>query len=572
MFSPTKSARIKNLPPALAQAQERQTPVSQDEVDAVVALLKSGKVSAALSEAQRLAQRAPDLVPLLDIQGTCLKALGDLPGALGCFKRSLEVGGSTAIGHFNIGSTLLQLKLVDQATEHLSQAVVLDPANVEMGTKLAVSLNTQGQFMEAVHIVSALIKNSPVSDELLNVLGQALWRLGRLTEAKTCFGSISKSTKLGEEAQCQLGLIALAENEKEAARKHFSDALEVNPKLTTAHRCLSLVTTYETDHPHIGEMLQLLDEPGLRPTDESKLRFALYKALNDAKQYDTAFMHLKCGNDLENQALGYSTEKEEGIFAYLKQVFDRPTPAAQSEIAFRPIFIVGLPRSGTTVTERALCGCSNVAGVGELQYATTAMSKLMKQVLASEQGEFTQVQAQSLRDALSQAMQNHAEGAAVIIEKTPLNFRWIGGLLAAFPEARIIYTTRPARDQLWSLYQVNLLGDANGFCYSLDDIANYQALTQDLMQHWMQLFPDRIFHLDFTDLTREPEEHIRTLVDFCDLEWSDDCLHPEKQNKAIQTASALQARKAIYHRPTPDWLPYEAHLERAFCQLDKLGL
>lgn len=572
MLSQASPSRIKHLPEALAGNRGHGTPVSQSEVTAAVTLFREGRISDALSTAQALAKRSPDLVPLLDLQGACLKAQGDLLGALDFFKRSLEAGGNPAIGHFNIGAILLQLNYLDLATEHLSKAVVLDPKNPAASRALAMSLNEQGHYAEAVHIISALIENNPVTDELLNVLGLSLRRLNRLTEAKACYNSVTPASPAGGEAQYQLGLIAVSENRNDTAKQHFQNALDLNPRLTPVHRNMSLVITYDKDHPHLRDMQQLLNEGDLQPSAESELRFALYKALNDTRQYDAAFEHLEQGNSLKKQTIRYSIEKDEGIFAYLKHTFAEPAPVATSELGFRPIFIVGLPRSGTTVTERILCGCEGVTGAGELQYSTTAMSKLMQQMATKKQTKFTQADAQALRDAVGQAMQGHANGAPVVIDKMPLNFRWVGGLLAAFPEARIVYTTRMPRDQLWSLYQVCMAGSGNGFSYDLSDIAQYQALTRDLMQHWMRLFPDQIHQLDYHALTKDPEEHIRPLVDFCGLEWSDDCLHPENRESAIQTASLQQARQPIYHRSTPDWLPHEARLSSAFEQLNQLGL
>lgn len=547
-------------------------PVSQAEVNAVVALYQSGKNAAALEAAQRLARRAPDLVPLLDLQGACLQALGDQPKALGFFKRSLEVGGDTAIGHFNVGAALFQLYHLEEATKHLSQAVTLDPNNARMVQTLAMSLDAQGHHLEAVQALSSLVERGQVTDELLNTLGQSLRNLDRLEEAKACHEAVSSTSAAGAEAQYRLGLIASAEGKKEAAQQNLQKAVEMAPNLTPAHRALSNLITYDAEHPHLKSMLLLLEQASLSTAAEIELRFALHKALHDAKQYEAAFEHLEHGNSLKKQMIGYSIKSEGDLFEHLKQIFDRPAPAAASDIPFRPIFIVGLPRSGSTVTERILCGAPGVAGAGELQYATTAMSNLLKQMQTEGQTEFTRAHAQALRDALGQAMQGHTGGAPVVVDKMPLNFRWVGGLLAAFPEARIVYTTRPARDMAWSLYKVCLRGSGNGFIYDTDDIAQYQALIQDLMGHWMDLFPDRIHRVDYDQLTKEPEKHIRALVDFCDLEWSDDCLHPENRKDAIQTASSQQARKPIYHRSTPDWLPYEHNLAPTFDKLAQLGL
>lgn len=188
------------------------------------------------------------------------------------------------------------------------------------------------------------------------------------------------------------------------------------------------------------------------------------------------------------------------------------------------------------------------------------MASLMAQMRSAEQKAPSAEQIQTLRETLSRQMLPHAKGAPVLIDKMPLNFRWVGALLSAFPEAKVIHTTRPTADNCWGLYKVCFTGSGNGFAYDLQTITVYQQLAEELMQHWNALFPGKIHLLDHAQLTQDPEAQARALVEFCELPWSEDCLHPERQTHAVHTASALQVKQPIQHKAIADWTPYQSHL------------
>lgn len=555
-----QSAATKANTPIAATAPAQTGPVTQDQVNTALALFQSGQIAQALTQAQILARHAPDLLPVLDLQGAALRKLDKPLQALPFFERSLEVAGPSAPAHFNIGATLFDLCRYDGAASHLKQAITLAPQNQTMIQTLALCFKEMGRYHDTVELLAQGLESGQTSGATLNILGLALYHLNCLEEAKSCFCAVTDSPSTMAEAQSHLGTLAKAQGNSQQAQAHYLNALKLDPMLATAHRNLSAVTRYEAGHPHLEAMQILLKQPGLSKANQAELNFALFKAFQDIREFEVAFEHLKTGNLLKHQGIGYSVQTDEALFAHLRQVFDRPAPEAHSELPFRPIFIVGLPRSGTTLTEQILCGCEGVTGAGELQYASTAMAQLLQQMQQAGQTAPIAEQIQALRSELAERMLPHSKGAPVLIDKMPLNLRWVGALLAAFPEARVIHTTRPPQDNCWSLYKVCFQGSGNGFAYDLQSAARFQILADDLMQHWQALFPGRIHHLDHSLLTAEPEAHARALVDFCGLQWSEDCLHPERQTQAILTASAQQVRRPIYQQKTSDWAPYQAQL------------
>lgn len=535
-------------------------PVTQGEVNEALALFQSARVKEAFERAQLLLRRDPDVVPLLELSGAALRKLGKLQEAYPFFERSLQVSGPSAHTHFNIGILLFDLCRYSDAAQHLTQALEFDPKNQNMAQTLGLCLNAMGRYLDTVNLLTPWLKPGQANGATLNILGLALYHLNCFEEAEFCYNAVNEPPQEVAEAQSHLGVLAKAQGDTQKARLHYIRALELAPTSATAHRNLSAVTQYEPGHPHLEALKILAKQPGQSTAKQIEIEFALYKAHQDIKDFETAFTHLKRGNHLKRDRIGYSIEADEALFAHLRQVFDKPAPEAHSALPFRPIFIVGLPRSGTTLTEQILCGCDGVTGAGELQYATTAMVQHLQEMNLSSENSMPAEQVAALRAELSEKMMLHSKGAPVLIDKMPLNLRWVGPLLAAFPEARVVHTTRSAADNCWSLYKVCFQGDGNGFAYDLEAAERFHSLSMELMQHWNELYPDRIHHLDHELLTKSPEEQARALVDFCDLEWSENCLHPERQTQAILTASALQVRKPIYRKKTPDWTPYQAQL------------
>lgn len=543
-------------PPPTSNAR----PVSQAEVNALLALFQDKQFELVVTEAQRLAQRSPELVPLWDLQGAALRKLHQPVQALRCFQRSLEAGGETANAQFNLGAVLHDLSRFSEAALHLKRTLELEPGHQAGTLVLALCLNGMGRHLETVDLLSPLRISGSASGASLNTLGQAFQNLNRIEDARACYLAVEGPTQQLAEAQSHLGTIAKAEGHSEQAKDHLEAALSMAPGLVTAHRSLSALLRYEVGHPHFKAMQAQLAQPDLSPAKQAELHFALFKAHQDVQDYDIAFAHLKAGNALKHQGIGYSLQADENLFAYLRKTFDQPPPKAQSKLPFRPIFIVGLPRSGTTLAEQILCGCEGVTDAGELPYATSALISLMEAMQATGQQAPTAAQIQALRDILSQQMLPHSKGAPVLIDKMPLNLRWVGALLSAFPEAKVIHTTRPPADNCWGLYKVCFTGSGNGFAYDLQTITRYQQLADGVMQHWNSLFPGNIHHLDHTLLTQDPEAQARALIDFCDLQWSEECLHPERRTGAVFTASAQQVRMPIQQKKTPDWMPYQSHL------------
>jgi hypothetical protein len=243
------------------------------------------------------------------------------------------------------------------------------------------------------------------------------------------------------------------------------------------------------------------------------------------------------GNRLKKAERGYSIDKEKRLFDAIKKL-----SYSAVEPSRRLIFIVGMPRSGTSLVEQILASHSTVHAAGEL----TAMAVLC----------LSGKDPRGVRDGYLKGIPD----AAVVTDKMPANFMWIGVILSAFPDAKIVHTSRDPMATCWSIYKTSFTGSGNRFAHDLQDIAKFYKLYRDLMAFWRERFPGKIHDLNYEELTVNQEPETRALLDYCELPWEDACLRFHENPRPVRTASSAQVRKPMYQGSSRDWKRYEKHL------------
>jgi hypothetical protein len=221
-----------------------------------------------------------------------------------------------------------------------------------------------------------------------------------------------------------------------------------------------------------------------------------------------------------------------------------------------------MPRSGTTLVEQIIASHHAVYGAGELTTLADLIEPILKDDLAHNKNNSTEKAFLSIREQYLDALSVFNVPENVITDKLPLNFQYIGFILSAFPEAKIVHLKRDARATCWSIYKSNFKSRrGNGFSYNLDDLAGFYGLYTDLMDFWHQSFPDKIYDLCYEDLTINQEEETRKLLEYCELDWDENCLNFHTSKRAVRTASTLQVREKMYQGSSEAWKKHEAYLE-----------
>lgn len=375
-------------------------------------------------------------------------------------------------------------------------------------------------------------------------------------------------------AWSHLGLATQELTDRGAALRFQERAVAVAPTDAEAHRLLANLKRYTSAaDPHLSTLHAMLDVPSLVPDDQARLHFALGKAHEDLGGIEQAFEHYRQGNAARKSALGYHLSQHAALLERVKRAFQRPLPVLQfsAEPATRPIFIVGMPRSGTTLIEQVLANHPDVHGAGELQ----DLSRLAYRYLTREDSDaregYHPENLAEIRHAYMDEIARLAEGKPVVVDKMPSNFQWIGVIRAALPEARIINTDRDPRAVAWSLYRHYFPSAAQGYAYDLADIAGFYAMYRDLMGFWAEQSPDDILTLNYEAFTEDPESGTRDLLAWCRLAWSDRCLDFHRSSRPVKTASAEQVRRAVYRGSSEAWRRFAPYITAMLGDADPLG-
>ncbi|SMH56391.1 tetratricopeptide repeat-containing sulfotransferase family protein [Maritimibacter sp. HL-12] len=503
------------------------------------ALVNTERADAALACFEQAVARAPKLVQAQIGLGNARAALGQAQRALDAFEaaQALEPGNIDVLN--NIGNALNALGRVDEAVEALGRAAALKPELAVLHSNHARALGDVGRSEEALAACEAALARDPKDAKTWNLLGNMHRELG----------------------------------DKARAIEAYDKALALDPATPEPLAMRWQIDTLPLDHPDFARMEALFDDPAVSPGQRTIIGFTLFKALDKAGDEAAAFARLDRANRMRRKAEPYDIEAHLAMFAAMKAQFAGGIApldtAALAEVPapHRPLFIVGMPRSGTSLVEQILASHSQVHGAGELPAIGTGMARLgwRDAEIGAPPDRDTLM---ALRRDYFGALGRLGAGKPVITDKTPLNFRHLGHALAAMPEARVLFMRRDARATCWSNYSNSFVGSSNNFGNDMEDTAAMYLAHLDLMAFWASLYPDRIATVPYERLTEHQEEETRKLLAAAGLDWEDTCLDFHRTKRAVRTVSASQVREKMYTGSSEAWRRYEPFLGP---MLDKLA-
>jgi hypothetical protein len=317
----------------------------------------------------------------------------------------------------------------------------------------------------------------------------------------------------------------------------------------------------------LNSMLKLYQKAGLSTESRIHLAFALAKANEDIGDYSQAFEYLKTGNDLRSEEFNYEIESDKELIQNIIQTFSKEAMSRlriNAESSNRPIFIVGMPRSGTSLVEKIIASHSDVHGAGELDY----MFALGTSQFRGDSNTFEYLPLDSYTKRVFEMVgKTYLEKisllnnqASHVTDKMPFNMMMIGLIRIALPNAKIIHCVRDAKDTCLSIYKQNFTTGNYRFAYDLKTVAQFHNQYSDLMAHWNESMPGAIYDVSYESLTRNPELEIRKLLSACDLEFQEGCINFEKADAVVKTASAFQVRQPMYTSSVRLWEKYQQFL------------
>lgn len=450
---------------------------------------------------------------------------------------------------------------------HAEKAIRIQPNYVKAHVNKGNALSNMGRNDEALASYYEAVEIDPEFAEGFNNLGAFLLKLNRHEEAVDCF---SRAVELKPDyvmALNNLGCTLLDLGQNDEASLYLNQAIELKPDYALAHRNLSTMKKYKDGDPQILQMKELLSSEELSDQQRMHLCFALAKAEDEVGNIDDAFHHFQQANKIAKAVSGYHIDEDKALFNEIKALFSPPSlpsPSESTPAEITPLFIVGMPRSGTTLVEQILSSHSEVYAAGEVDTLSQAVnSTAWNHGLAIDSDQLA-----GLRNHYLSWLQELDIEERYITDKTTINFRWIGYILQAFPEARIVHIKRDAMATCWSNYKLFFDGSEHSYVYDLDDISEYYKMYVDLMNFWEQRFPGKIHHINYENLTISQEEETRKLLDYCGLDWEDQCMDFHLSSRAIPTASTQQVRQKMYQGSSDVWRKYESYLQATVKKLE----
>ncbi|MEM9430578.1 MAG: sulfotransferase [Pseudomonadota bacterium] len=528
----TRAGRHAEAVSAFEAALARGPRQADTHVNLARALFALKRYSDAVSALETALAHRPDALDTLRFLGIARLAANDAAGAVAAHEAALRHAPDHWETHLNLGQALHHLK-------HLPGAIAA--------------------FRRALEL-------KPGSDLALTHLGTALLDTGDVAAAATTFEGLIGVTPDDPLAHNNLGVARQLMGDLSGAEAAFARALSLAPGAARTYKNLASVKRWSPDDPLIPAMEALATDPGLSDEERVHFAFALFRAHDTCGALERAFHWLSLGNRLRKAAAGHRTEVDAALFAAVRdaaQSLPDVLPSGREPTCPRPIFIVGLPRSGTTLVEQILSAHPDVQGAGELDFVH-GFGGALATGRASVGGEaLAQFRARYLG-----ALKPRAGRAGTVTDKMPHNFRYLALIAHALPEAGIVHVHRDPGATCWSNYAHDFNGEGLDYTHDPEQIASFHRLYLALMQHWERRLPGRIHHVDYERLTTEQEPVTRSLLSALNLCWDPACLAPEGNARAVGTASATQVRQPVYQGSSRKWLRYRPFLGDVFDGLD----
>ncbi|MBO9604133.1 MAG: sulfotransferase [Novosphingobium sp.] len=491
---------------------------------------------------------------------------GDPAAAAQAAKALVEASPQDPQGYFLLG-------MVAAEAGHVAKAVPLIEAAVDRGpraehlaqlARLLILLRRDGEAADAAREALALAPAEPLT---LDTIGCVLTRLGDHEAAIAPFASAVALEPANLEYRYNLAAASGFTGRVEDAREHYEAILGADPGNARAHYALAILSRQTAAANHVRRLESALDH-ARQPGDALRIRYALAKELEDLGD-PAAFGHLAAANAEHKRAISYDFAQDAAIFDALETLFsqgDLAPGAGHPDPA--PIFVVGMPRTGTTLVDRILSSHRDVGSAGELQAMPLAVKQLAgttsrvvidpATVLASGKLDPTAIGS----TYLARAAHHRPEGTPRFTDKLPANFLYVGHIARALPNARIVCLRRNPLDTVWSNYKNLFASQSAYYAYSYDlmDTARYYARFDRLMALWDRLFAGRVLQFSYEGLVADQEGETRRLLEHCRLDWDAACLSFHENSAAVATPSAAQVRRPINADGIGKWRMHEGAL------------
>jgi tetratricopeptide (TPR) repeat protein len=477
--------------------------------------------------------------------------------AISCYLKAIRLNPKHAMAHTNLSSALIESGQYDGIETYARNAVNLAPHLPEAHHNLGCALFIADRHLEAEACFRQAIKLKPDFAESFNHLGKILVLLSQPDEAEICYQKALHIRPDYAEALVGLGQVAGFKGKFDEAYAYYQRALTIKPNLPEALADIVGLRKMTHDDDAWLSQAQTIVRNGIHPLQESRLRFAMGKFCDDVKDFDQAFEHYRCANKLLKLAAHkYDRQRQKLFVDDMIRTYNREKLSLVSKggsVSARPVFIVGMPRSGTSLLEQIVASHPEAFGAGELLFWSNAYNKYENTIREATLEKDLLIK---LADEYFRHLSSFSTDAKIVVNKMPSDFAYLGLIHSVFPNARFIHTQRHPIDTCLSNYFQSFSGAH--FTNDLADLAHYYRQYHRLMAHWRSTLPPDVFlDVPYEALVKDQEEWSRKIVEFIGLDWDERCLDFHKMERRMTTASLWQVRQKMYKTSVERWRNYE---------------
>jgi tetratricopeptide (TPR) repeat protein len=524
----------------IVHLSQHQMPASQNKVDTPA---RSDR-----AKAEQLFHRGNKLIE----QGAYAEAAA-------AYQEAVELDASHVAALNNLGSALLYLGRVDEAERCFREATAIKPDYSDPHSNLGNMLRQRGYLSESEALLRRALQLRPNNLDARINLGLTLVVQGRARDAKACFAKVLKTNPRNLHALFGMGQLAMVEGRFEEAEATYRRVAELDSKMANAWAALADTRKMTTADDEWVKTAQAMAESSNRPLEEANLRFAIGKYFDDVHNFDQAFHNFKRGNELlksvaeDYDRKGRSRFIDESIRVYSRDAMPKIRAAGSSSA--KPVFVVGMPRSGTSLAEQIIASHPAAYGAGELDFWAVLSAKDRSQA----QRTIDEPARSKVAEEYLRILEGFSGSASRVVDKAPVNSDFLGLIYSVFPNAHVIYMQRDPIDTCLSCYfQQFLTGSGMNYTFDLSDLAHYYREHQRIMAHWRAVLPPGfILDVPYDELVNDPETWSRRMLDFIGLEWDPRVLEFHTNKRQVTTASAWQVRQRVYKSSVARWRNYE---------------
>ncbi len=538
------------------------------------ALQRLKRFADAEKDYRRAIELQPSFADAYNNLGTCLRELKRSEEAETVYRKALEFNANNPETLDNLALAVKDLDRLDEAADLLRRALVIEARSDKFYVHYATVLLDQKKIDEAAAACERALSLNATNHDAINLMGRVAFERGELDAALAYYRRALALKPDLADAYNNMGNVLKELGQLQEAHDAYLQALALDPNIAGVYVNLADSKKFAAGDAHLAAMEALAAKTdGLSKTDRMQLDFGLGKAYADLKDYDRSFHHLLAGNAAKRATIAYDEPSTFALFDRIEAVFTRELIGQKSgagDPSALPIFVIGMPRSGTTLVEQIIASHPLVFGAGELQTLNDVILNVRgpdgnvilypEFIPALDGSALRQIGGRYLADVRALAAKHGRADATYVTDKMPSNYYFAGLIHLALPNATIIHTIRDPVDTCISCFS-KLFSAEQNHTYDLAELGRYYKRYERLMAHWRRVLPrGRILDVRYEDVVADLPNQARRIISHCGLPWNDRCLSFHETDRPVRTASATQVRQPIYKSAIGRWRVYEEFL------------